>query len=144
MRFWWAGIVVFAVIGGCATADQTARPMLPVEGPSEPPEQRGLASWYGAAHHGRPTSSGEPFDMHALTAAHLTLPLGTRVRVTALSTGRSVEVRINDRGPFVGGRIIDLSEEAARRLGSLNAGVIPVSLRIVGRTEAVASPVSTK
>src|SRR5207244_773422 len=76
----------------------------------------GTASWYGEAHHRKKTASGEPFDMHALTAAHRTLPFGTRVLVTNLANGRAVEVRINDRGPVVRDRIIDLSYGAARAL----------------------------
>src|SRR6266852_105489 len=77
------------------------------------------------------SASGEPFDMYKLTAAHRTLPLGTRVRVTNLDTGRSVEVRINDRGPYVAGRVIDLSYAAAQRLGVVGAGVIGVTLKVV-------------
>ena len=86
----------------------------------------GIASWYGAAHHGRRTASGEIFDMNAMTAAHRTYPFGTRVRVTDLATGRTVVVRINDRGPFVRGRIIDLSRAAAARLGIVQAGTARV------------------
>lgn len=78
--------------------------------------QEGKASWYGPGFQGRKTASGEPFDQHALTAAHRNLPLGTQARVTHLGNGNTVEVRINDRGPHGGGRIIDLSRAAARRL----------------------------
>jgi rare lipoprotein A len=91
----------------------------------------GQASWYGRPHHGRRTASGETYDMHKLTAAHRTLPLGTRVLVTNLENGRTVEVRINDRGPFVVNRVLDLSYAAARRLGALEDGVIPVRLRVL-------------
>jgi rare lipoprotein A len=94
-------------------------------------EQSGEASWYGNPHHGRRTASGEVFDMHQLTAAHRSLPFGTRVEVTHAETGRSVEVRINDRGPHVRGRIIDLSYAAARALGAVVAGVVPVRLRVL-------------
>src|SRR5579862_2033931 len=80
------------------------------------PYQVGTASWYGDYFEGRPTASGEPFDMYDMTAAHLTLPLGTLVRVTNLHNHRSVIVRINDRGPYVDGRIVDLSYNAARVL----------------------------
>ncbi|WP_337845516.1 septal ring lytic transglycosylase RlpA family protein [Thermus sp.] len=83
--------------------------------------QEGLAVWYGPGFHGRRTASGEVYDMHALTAAHPTLPFGTRVRVTNLKNGRSVVVRINDRGPFGGRYIIDLSYAAARAIGALSA-----------------------
>jgi rare lipoprotein A len=89
-------------------------------------EQRGVASWYGLTFHGRRTASGERFDMNALTAAHPTLPFGTRVRVLNPRNGRSIEVRINDRGPHVRGRIIDLSHAAARTLGILGWGAATV------------------
>ncbi len=85
-----------------------------------------MASYYGARHHGRKTASGEPFNQHALTAAHRTLPFGTRVRVTNLNNKKSVIVRINDRGPYAKGRIIDLSAQAARELNMIRAGVVPV------------------
>ncbi len=88
--------------------------------------QTGAASWYGKAHAGRKTASGERFDPNALTAAHRSLPFGTRVRVTNLENGKSVVVRVNDRGPFRGGRIIDLSRAAARAIGA--SGVTRVSV----------------
>jgi len=91
----------------------------------------GLASWYGEFHHGRLTASGEIFDMTQLTAAHPTLPLGTRLRVTNLENGRAVQVRVNDRGPYVGGRVLDLSRRAARMLDMVERGVAPVRLDIV-------------
>lgn len=94
----------------------------------------GIASWYGARYHGRRTANGERFDMNALTAAHRTLPFGTRVRVTNLGNGRSVVVRINDRGPFVRGRIIDLSRHAAERLGFTRQGVTRVEVRAIRST----------
>lgn len=90
------------------------------------PFQRGVASWYGAAHEGRRTANGETFRSAAMTAAHRSLPFGTHVRVTRESTGRSVTVRINDRGPFAKGRIIDLSRAAAQAIGI--TGVAGVSL----------------
>jgi rare lipoprotein A len=95
--------------------------------------QIGMASWYGSWHHGRRTASGEIFNMYLLTAAHPTLPLGSRVVVTDLVAGHSVEVTINDRGPYVKGRMIDLSYAAAQRLSAVERGVIPVELRVVGR-----------
>ncbi len=88
----------------------------------------GLASFYGAGLHGRPTANGETFDKNKLTAAHRTLPFGSCVHVESQATGRSVNVRINDRGPFVGNRIIDLSEAAARELGMIDSGVGRVKL----------------
>ncbi len=93
-------------------------------------EEVGGASWYGEPYHGRPTTSGEVYDMHQLTAAHRTLPIGTWVMVTNLHNGRSVEVRINDRGPFKEGRVIDLSYAAARLLDVVGPGVVPVRLRV--------------
>jgi len=94
--------------------------------------QVGLASYYADRFHGRTTASGETFDMHAMTAAHRTLEFGTRVRVTRLSTGKSVVVRINDRGPFVEGRIIDLSRAAAQKLDFLETGVVKVRVQVIG------------
>ena len=91
--------------------------------------QRGLASWYGRDFHGKKTSSGEIYNMHAMTAAHKTLPLGTYVRVYNLENKRSTLVRINDRGPFVRGRIIDLSYSAAKEVGIVGPGTARVSLR---------------
>jgi len=93
--------------------------------------QTGKASWYGPEFHGRKTASGERFDQHALTAAHRTLPLGTEVKVTNLETGRTVQVEINDRGPYIDGRIIDLSKRAAAVLGMEEAGVVPVKIETV-------------
>lgn len=82
-----------------------------------PKRQAGMASWYGPGFQGRRTANGERFNTHGLTAAHRTLPFGSRVRVTNKATGRSIVVRINDRGPFVGGRVIDLSNASARAIG---------------------------
>ncbi len=103
--------------------------------PKEQPdyEEVGMASWYGDAFNGRPTSSGERFDMHQLTAAHKTLPLPGLVEVTNLENGRRLVVRVNDRGPFVDSRIIDLSREAAQELGMLSQGVGRVRVRYLGR-----------
>ncbi len=88
--------------------------------------ETGFASWYGPDFHGRRTTSGEVYDMYKLTAAHRELPLGTRVMVTNLNNGRAVELRVNDRGPFVADRILDVSYEAGRVLGMIGPGVIPV------------------
>ena len=93
----------------------------------------GVASWYGGKFHGRKTASGETYNQNALTAAHRTLPFGTRVRVTRLDTGNSVVVRINDRGPFKAGRVIDLSERAAEEIGMTGVGVTPVKLEVLGQ-----------
>ncbi len=93
--------------------------------------QRGIASWYGTKFHGRKTSSGEIYNMHAMTAAHKTLPLPSYVRVENLQNGRSVVVKVNDRGPFVGDRIIDLSYAAATKLGVAGPGTAKVEVSVV-------------
>jgi len=94
-------------------------------------KQRGVASWYGKKFHGRATSSGVIYDMHAMTAAHKTLPLPTRVRVRNVENGRSVIVMVNDRGPFVGDRIIDLSFAAATRLDMIRDGTALVEIEVL-------------
>jgi rare lipoprotein A len=94
--------------------------------------ERGIASWYGGNFHGRATSSGERYDMHAMTAAHTTLPIPTWVEVTNLSNGKRVTVKINDRGPFVGKRLIDLSYAAATELDIVRAGTARVEVRALG------------
>lgn len=106
---------------------------------SEGHVERGTASWYGPGFHAAQTSTGEPYDMYAMTAAHKTLPLPCYARVTNLANGRSVVVRINDRGPFVGDRIIDLSYTAASKLDMLRAGTAPVEVRVVTPATAVAT-----
>jgi rare lipoprotein A len=99
--------------------------------PSNRASQTGIASWYGPGFHGKATASGAIYDQHDLTAAHQTLPLGTRVMVTHLETGSSTEVTINDRGPFVKGRIIDLSFAAGKALGMIGPGTIPVRVEVI-------------
>ncbi len=94
--------------------------------------QEGVVSWYGAAFHDRPTASGERFDSNAYTMAHPTLPFGTAVKVTNLRNGRSVVVRVNDRGPFVGSRIADLSRAAAAQIGMLRRGVARARIEVLG------------
>ncbi len=154
-------MLVLALLTGCASRTVPSGPRLPSEIPrteTPPPEskpgqpkpyralgiwyqpipdakgfsQQGIASWYGPDFHGKRASSGETYDMHDMTAAHKTLPLGTLVRVRHLKNNRSVEVRINDRGPFVRDRIIDLSYEAARRLDIVGPGTAPVEVVAVG------------
>jgi rare lipoprotein A len=93
--------------------------------------EKGNASWYGPGFHSRPTANGEIYDMYAMTAAHKTLPIGTHVKVTNLRNNRSILVRVNDRGPFVSGRIIDLSRKAADELGMARTGVVPVYVEAV-------------
>jgi rare lipoprotein A len=92
----------------------------------------GIASWYGKDYHGRKTANGEVYDMYAMTAAHCTLPFNTRVRVTNLGNGKKTELRINDRGPFVAGRIIDLSYTGARAIDMLGTGTAKVTVEAIG------------
>jgi rare lipoprotein A len=96
----------------------------------QPLSETGIASWYGAPYHGRRSASGETYDQENLTAAHRTLPFGTKVRVRRLDRDASVVVRINDRGPFVKSRVIDLSHAAAVQLGITGGGVAPVTLEV--------------
>ena len=91
----------------------------------------GTASWYGSRFHGKKTASGEIYDQNKLTAAHKTLPLGSKARVTNLDNGSTVDVEINDRGPFVKGRIVDLSRAAARALGLVESGTAPVKVELI-------------
>jgi rare lipoprotein A len=93
--------------------------------------QSGVASYYHDSLHGRKTASGEVYNKRAVSAAHKSLPLGTKVRVTKLSNGKSIVVRINDRGPFVKGRIIDLSRSAAKKLGIINSGIAKVKVEVL-------------
>lgn len=107
----------------------------------QPYKARGLATWYGRRYHGKQTSSGETYDMYAMTAAHATLPIPSYARVTSLANGKSVVVRINDRGPFVGDRLIDLSYTAAHRLGIVGGGsaMVEVESILPGSGTAVAA-----
>jgi rare lipoprotein A len=104
-------------------------------------KDRGIASWYGQDFHGSLTASGEIYDMEALTAAHRTLPLGTIVRVTNVANGQQTSVRINDRGPYVNGRVLDLSHAAARALGMVRDGISPVQVEVIGHEYMVAAGV---
>ena len=115
-----AGLVT-AMVAGAVSAYPAA----------EPDSMQGLASYYGHELDGQPTASGETFDMLRMTAAHRSLPFGTRVRVTNLANGRSAIVRINDRGPFAKGRLLDLSYAAAERLGMVGSGVGPVRIAVL-------------
>lgn len=110
----------------------------------EPYKARGIATWYGRRYHGKPTSSGEPYDMYAMTAAHTVLPIPSYVRVTNVANGRSVVVRVNDRGPFIGDRLIDLSYTAAHKLGIIGAGsgMVEVESIIPGVTPLAEPPVA--
>ena len=124
-----------SLLAACADQRATTMPALTPARDASPPVlrppaalQEGLASWYGQSHHGKKTASGEVFDMEGLTAAHRTLPFGTVVRVTHLASNRTVIVRINDRGPYNDGRIIDLSARSARELGIAKLGIARVQI----------------
>ncbi len=133
---------------GCSTRQQTKPPKKPGEpkpykvlgkwyqplGSSQGFSQKGLASWYGKKFHGRKTSNGERYNMYGISAAHKTLPLGTWVRLTNLENGKTLDVRINDRGPFVRGRIIDLSYGAAQKVGLVGPGTAKVKIFALGKT----------
>ena len=123
------GLVLTLAVGLCACA--TKRYWPPPEMPRPGTRVEGIASWYGPGFHGKQTASGERYDMNALTAAHQYWAFGTRVRVTLLSTGKSVVVRINDRFPGTKGRIIDISKGAATRIGLIGPGTGRVRLEIV-------------
>ncbi|WP_332777091.1 septal ring lytic transglycosylase RlpA family protein [Polaromonas sp.] len=158
---------VLALLAGCSTVPgpvsreaparpAESKPFPPAQAPSAPPApdagvgekpliegealrefEQGQASWYGPRFHGRRTASGERYNQHAMTAAHKTLPFGTLVRVRSLRTGREVDVRINDRGPYAKGRVIDMSRAAAEALGMLGLGVKDVLLLVPESTPPV-------
>jgi len=126
-----------AVLSACAPTRQAPPPapvpaQMPLTGVPSPDAptftQQGRASWYGNYHQGQKTASGEPYDMNQLTAAHRSLPFGSVVRVTDVKSGKSVKVRINDRGPRAKNRVIDLSAQAARALGITDHGVAQVKI----------------
>lgn len=119
----WLCLIAFALLASCTSAPSS-------RSHEWRPYQSGKASWYGLKFQGRKTASGERYNMFAMTAAHKKLPFGTYVRVTNLKNGQACVVRINDRGPFVSGRIIDLSAEAAKQIGVYSAGVAPVRLDV--------------
>ena len=125
--------VVLAALGAACAQRATPVPPAPVATVPQcaPFVQQGVASWYGQAHHGRRTASGVRFDMNALTAAHRTLPLGTELEVENLDNGKKLEVTVNDRGPYVRGRILDLSRAAAQRLGFAHHGTARVRLTAI-------------
>lgn len=126
-------ILVLAVLVAGVAACRSGRP----GDIGRKPVDRGLASWYGPGFHGRATASGETFDTRQLTAAHKTLPFGTVVQVRNLDNGKAVTVRINDRGPFVRRRVIDLSRAAAEAIDMIGPGVAPVELYLVERGPGV-------
>lgn len=108
-------------------------PLSSVASSDRSPRLQGVASYYGGKFHGRKTASGERFNKWAMTAAHKTLPLGTKVRVTNLRNGESVDVKINDRGPYAKGRVIDLSRGAAEEIGMVRAGTAKVKVEVIGK-----------
>jgi peptidoglycan lytic transglycosylase len=122
-------LLMLAIAAGCSSS-----PPKPVYFPGYPIGyvERGMASWYGPGFHGNKTANGERYDMHKLTAAHRTLPLGSIAIVRSSSTGKEVTVRINDRGPFARGRVLDLSYAGARTLGMVGNGTDQIELRVVG------------
>lgn len=126
-------LLLCGMVGACAGRGPrpTAPPTTPVPPPSPGTIQEGLASWYGLEEAGRPTASGEPMDPDGFTAAHLTFPFGTLLRVTDEENGRSVMVVVNDRGPFVDNRILDLSYGAAQALDMVGRGVAPVRIEVI-------------
>jgi len=134
------GLLVAAIIGlivalfgmGCVTSKRATTGRRGFE-------QSGIASWYGPGFHGKTTANGEAYDMEAMTAAHKQLPFGSIVEVRNRDNGRKARVRINDRGPFVRGRIIDLSKAAARAIGMLGPGTARVRIRVVGRSDRAPS-----
>lgn len=128
-------LALLALPGGCGRKRAPRAPAAPQPGWTE----TGLASWYGHPYHGRPASSGEIYDMEQLTAAHRTLPFGAIVLVKNLDNGRSVTVRINDRGPFVEGRIIDLSRAAARKIGLIGPGTALVRIQLLSYADPEAA-----
>ncbi|MDH4099813.1 MAG: septal ring lytic transglycosylase RlpA family protein [Nitrospirota bacterium] len=148
-------LALIAILSGCAAVPRPTEPPPPgyytkkgtqkpykIDGKWYTPldsaynfEETGIASWYGKAWHGRKTSTGEPYDMYAMTAAHKTLPMGTWVRVTRQDNDKETIVKINDRGPFVEGRVIDLSYKAASELGIVGKGLARVKLVALGSTE---------
>ena len=128
-------LVFLLLVAACAAPQLRPRAWEDLSG------ETGLASWYGVPYHGRRTSSGEVYDMYQVSAAHREIPLGSWVEVTNLSNGRSLAVRINDRGPFVEGRIIDLSYAAASLLGVVGPGVAPVRVRLSQSPYGASGPV---
>ncbi len=122
--------LAMATLAACAVPPGRVRTP-PLSAPESPVVQTGIASWYGPGFHGQPTASGVIYDQNELTAAHQTLPLGTRVMVTNLNNGRSIEVLVNDRGPFAKQRVIDLSRAAAEAIQMIGPGTAPVRIEVL-------------
>jgi rare lipoprotein A len=134
-------LILVTALGGCSRVTTGLPPApLPLPAPITDPigwTETGVASWYGEPFHGRLTASGELYDMEGLTAAHRTLPFGTTVLVENLDAGRNVTLRITDRGPFVGSRMLDVSRRAARELGMIGPGTARVRITILTASEAL-------
>ena len=128
-------LAVGLLLAGCRSAPPGADLEPPSDRRVRATVERGIASWYGPGFHGKRTANGEVYDQNGVSAAHKTLPFGTVVEVLNLDNGRTLQVRINDRGPFVRGRIIDLSKGAARKLGVVRSGIANVEIRVVSRRE---------
>ena len=133
-------VLLFIFIASCSSGRHTAR-QRPVEQDLPVGPIDAVASWYGSDFHGRPTASGEPFDMHALSCAHKQYPFGTRLKVVHKTNSRAVECVVNDRGPFIDGRDIDLSYGAAKEIGLIGPGISRVSLEVQGRDPSYIKPV---
>lgn len=124
-------LTITAIVVGCGSIPKFGLGGGPKMSNTDKDSYNGIASWYGGKFHGRRTANGEKYNKNGISAAHKTLPFGTVVRVTNHRNGRTLDVRINDRGPFVEGRIIDLSEGAAKKLDMIRDGVVPVSLQVL-------------
>ncbi len=141
---WCFAILAVFTVSACApvppmdqspeTPERPAGPetAAPPKAPAHCGTEQGTASWYGEAHQGRPTASGEPYDMHGMTAAHRTLSFGTRIQVTNDNNGRSVELTVTDRGPFIEGRILDVTYRAAQELDFVADGLARIQLEVLG------------
>jgi rare lipoprotein A len=141
MRRGWVALLGIALVVATGCSPVRRPQVVSSAAPAIGEAQEGTASWYGPGFHGRRTSSGEPYDQYDLTAAHRTLPLGTWVLVTNERNGRSVRVYVNDRGPYVDGRVIDLSYGAATAIGMVGPGTVPVRIVVLG-TEPPSEPQS--
>lgn len=148
----WIGVCIACLILGIGCAPKAPAPIPGAQKPYKIDRQwyrpladargfrqKGLASWYGRDFHGKKTACGERYDMHNISAAHTILPLGTWVRVRNMNNGKTLDVRINDRGPFVRGRIIDLSYGAAKVLGVVGPGVVPVEIVALGKSTSTST-----
>jgi rare lipoprotein A len=124
-------VALVVVLSGRSGAEPPACVLTMATVSPQSSNESGLASWYGEERQGKLTANGEVFDMNGLTAAHRELPMGTKVKVTNLKNKRSVVLRINDRGPGIAGRVIDVSMAAAKSLGFLRSGVVPVEVEVV-------------